>query len=102
MTHTKGPWKVEVRDGDEWWFGRGNEAVIKSGRNSIVVGPGNTPEDLANAHLIAAAPELLLALGEAGVVLEALNAAGGTGIQDDIARAVGIVRAAIAKAKGRA
>lgn len=59
---TPGPWMVRVEEGDEWWFGSGRQAVITdSKRETVSVFAGNTPDELANARLIAAAPDLLVA-----------------------------------------
>lgn len=55
------PWRVDIEGGDEWYFGRGNQAVIRHRAevwDSIMVGPGDAETHLANARLIALAPEL--------------------------------------------
>ncbi len=55
---TPGPWRSELEAGDEWWFGSGEQAVIRygdTGWESVMVGPGNDAAELANAEFIAAA-----------------------------------------------
>jgi hypothetical protein len=56
---TPGPWRTESRGGSY------PVSVVSSDRPDKIVGPfcgGSTPEDTANAHLIAAAPDLYEAL----------------------------------------
>lgn len=88
LTHTPGPWEVhEVID----------DYVISRGVRSSVTGKGiNTGEDYemfseADAHLIAAAPELL-------EVLRGILSLNGVRIDRDLCKAA---QAAIAKAEGR-
>lgn len=97
-SHTPGPWRVEIRAGDEWYFGGGNdqEFVIRGlkdpeagGDDPIAVYSADTEEDRANARLISAAPELLEALKEVIKVSDRAT------VEFDAARA------AIAKAEGR-
>lgn len=66
--HTPGPWIArEPSDGDEWFFGHrlrngiyGKQIVVSDSRdNEICVYSGNTDGEIANARLIAAAPDLL-------------------------------------------
>ena len=61
---TPGPWTVRIEDGDEWWFGGEDDkqAVVLADGANIVVGCGNTAEEIANTWLIAGAPDLLEAL----------------------------------------
>ena len=62
---TAGNWKMEVQDGDEWYFGHGDgkEFIIiaedGSQENTICVFSCNTKEEKANAELLRAAPSLL-------------------------------------------
>ena len=64
--HTPGPWKFSVGDGGEWWVGDDQEAVIRDSKNEFIavlaVDPDNFTQEVANARLIAAAPDLLAAL----------------------------------------
>lgn len=90
MTHTKGPWRIEVDDSAAQVAGYPN--IISD--DYTVVGTegmfGDIETDYANAHLIAAAPELLDALRGA---VDAMDAAGMSCHEE---------RAAIAKAEGKA
>lgn len=73
-SHTPGPWAVEDHDGKTWvvaycgdddpWFVCEPEPFI---------GPGTTDRAPANAHLIAAAPDLYAALERAETHLCDLN-----------------------------
>ena len=54
--HTPGPWRIERRDGQAHGFG------IYHGINTFVVSPHTGVIDESDAHLIAAAPDLLEAL----------------------------------------
>lgn len=73
--HTKGPWKID--------FGHprglpGGISVAKGGRPVTrfnAFARPSTPEALANARLIAAAPEIKTALLDAVIALEALASA---------------------------
>lgn len=101
--HTPGPWKSTVlRDG----------ARIESDRASVAwVGPDDTREcadgrivevmtkrAVANAHLIAAAPDLLEALNTAQLIIHAPHSA----LESDCVDSVCVeIRGAIAKAEGR-
>lgn len=66
---TPGPWLVSVEAGDEWWFGAGQQAVIRPANgksyDSVAVLGGDTPTELADTRLIAAAPALYEALEKA-------------------------------------
>lgn len=94
-TSTPGPWRVEERfterqvivvaDTGEW-----TSVVVAAGGQSSV-------EQLANARLIAAAPDLLKALKNALVELEVNGDSIGAVV--DVLESEG--RAALAKAKGR-
>ena len=57
MPHTPGPWAVSQ---DALWFAEGPS--VRTPARHIARMWGDTPEDQANARLIAAAPELLEAL----------------------------------------
>lgn len=86
VTHTTGPWKATTSDGGYWWIERaeGHRAI-----GCLI----SWPESEANARLIAAAPDLLFALG----ALLDLHEGGGETTSPTCA----IARAAIAKAEGR-
>jgi hypothetical protein len=81
--HTPAPWKY-----DSTW------GIIKYGKTEIcALHSGN----LANAHLISAAPDLLSALEEMMSVFQDHEQ-----YDEESAEVVGAARAAIAKAKGAA
>ena len=97
--HTPGTWSALTPD----QFGRPVQAdwVVAGGDAYICVGPQwdeeYRDESLANAHLIAAAPELLEALEYlASLAEEAMREVGEYDIEAELAEA----RAAIAKATG--
>lgn len=71
MKHTKGPWKIETHAGNvEVWHQDTHVTTInKNAKASYEI----TAMDVANAHLIAAAPEMLEALEKALHDLEALR-----------------------------
>jgi len=100
-THTPGPWTAEYSNyGDEIWFGG-------YGAGMWTVEPIGAYLDGAskeNAHLIAAAPELLAALealrGEAEMLRRQYGREGNTEWADRQAWLVEKADAAIAKAKG--
>ena len=98
--HTPGPWRIEEQSRE--WFARTNHAyrVVSNNKPTYFVASVEGWGDIckANAHLIAAAPELL----------EALKAmvASYDGIRDGLTSPVVIAKlrmadAAIAKAEGR-
>jgi hypothetical protein len=57
--HTPGPWRWHAEDGPQWFLGPG-VLIVEDGMTDGT--PGGDSIDRANAHLIAAAPELLEAL----------------------------------------
>ena len=66
-THTPGPWSVYQPESiDTCYEGEDNPATIRAGGTHVSTIPGMRPQlskrSLANAHLIAAAPDLLAAL----------------------------------------
>ena len=103
MSHTPGPWTVEqdnFGDGDGW------QTVVQAGKELVAAVWPSTEDDnnhdipgegQANARLIAAAPDLLAALGLAETWLM-------RGAHDPLlaaeAEVLRSIRAAIAKAKG--
>ena len=106
--HTPGPWSVnDINPSDIYGYERGT----KRGRfvaTAVNFGSGNcchTEEDRANAHLIAAAPELLAALEKALLGLMAATSAAnreGNETAVEVYREIGdIACAALAKAKGK-
>jgi hypothetical protein len=112
MSHTPGPW-----GGRNYRDGLGIDVLSGSGI-CVATTPGDAAHDFANAHLIAAAPELLAALKAAvEIVAEELatiidcHTLGGDrstledGVREDVERFEDVVadsRAAIAKAAGGA
>ena len=94
-THTPGPWRVDgllIKAIDHGkWFG-----IAKASGTKLTI-EGN----MANAALIAAAPELLAALINAGNVLAAIATGDLDGVSPD-SPALAQIRAAIAKARWQA
>jgi hypothetical protein len=90
IKHTPGPW--HNKEGYRFLNARSDKGVVADIR---IVGGVITPEDKANARLIAAAPDMLQALRDI--------AAETTGYdnEDIIAAIQGICRAAITKAQGK-
>lgn len=64
LKHTKGPWEAGKPNADQW-------SILSNGI-FICMLPTNTKEALANAKLIAAAPELLEALQKCSPVIDQL------------------------------
>lgn len=103
--HTQGPWHIVL-------YGDGNSRVIHSDENTRVCFmasalDGDNAAALrinANAHLIAAAPDLLAALEgllpELDIEIEARQLGGNAEDWADIERLTDAARAAIARAKG--
>lgn len=102
MKHTTGPWTIEVRETDSLEDGEAtilaNDAIIASIAGALGYTPSESRcyESEANAHLIAAAPDLLAALHAIVAKFES--------DPDDLETmdaGIKIARAAIAKAEGR-
>lgn len=93
MAHTKGPWNFEtdVRTGDNGIYAEGTGIFVEAFSDINHSGEGNRAEALANARLIAAAPEMLEALKHC------LREHGGFTIRGKTER---LALAAIAKAEG--
>lgn len=97
---TKGPWRLNICAGDDWSFSRGQQVIVEA--DSIAGAPAriclyacDDAEELANARLIAAAPQLLEALERCLQWIEADEASHG--------REFGCgnqARTALAKARG--
>jgi hypothetical protein len=84
--HTLGPWMIgEDQSVDETW------SIVTTSGGSIIANVNDRHDRRANAHLIAAAPDLLAAL------IEAADPIGGYMHGPALERA----RAAIAKARGK-
>lgn len=66
--HTPGPWKIDENEDLPLAVIEGTE----EGTGIAEIGP-RTPELIANAHLIAAAPDMLEALKRCGKVLEQIG-----------------------------
>lgn len=93
--HTQGPWSVA-------FYGETERPVIKHGDQSIADVRGcelddSTSHSLANARLIAAAPELLAA---AEALVEFADGNNRLNLTGKLAESVGLARAAIAKSEG--
>ncbi len=98
--HTPGPWKVGSRDERDYLGSMNPYSLyyIEASNHEVIAeldscGVEHMPHLAANARLIAAAPELLAMLKRALAGLELAGSSGGT---------VEAIRAAIAKAEGRA
>jgi hypothetical protein len=98
MEHTPGPWTL----GED----KGTHVDIESSQGRVAHAIGKGKEGWANAHLIAAAPDLLVALE---TIQFQLGGAGGYGVEEitdvgawqyNARNAIQTARAAIAKAKG--
>lgn len=93
--HTPGPWKVS-----EWIHGKYSGTMIDTGKDivanvmDLLCADERPGEKAANAHLIAAAPEMLAALRE----IAGYPHIEGPGLTIERARTV--ARATIAKAEG--
>jgi len=94
MSYTKGPWKVgKWKDGHEVWvdapngdqdfkYGKWEGLATVYGNEDHVDFNESHEKCLANAHLIAAAPELLEALQACTQWMESLRASGDAGNWD--------------------
>jgi hypothetical protein len=94
--HTPGPWRATPYSVFSTRQDRRTETIVARCRLSVA----RTAEGLANAHLIAAAPDLLAACEEALEMAEYLSATWGTSHGDNYAEMAERLRAAIAKARG--
>lgn len=97
--HTPGPWTIDPEGETAWTIESASgtplcDVYIERDSNN-----SPTPECEANARLIAAAPEMLVALQNAGNVLAALATGQLKGITAD-SSALALIRDAIAKATG--
>ena len=107
--HTSGPWEIDSEDG-QWWIYGGKDvratvgvakcdlivnAVFGICKQQNVIGRRMpAAERIANAHLIAAAPDMLTALRG---LLDVVNVR----IDDPRIKQFDAARAAVAKAEGR-
>lgn len=67
---TPGPWAVETRDKKTWVVAYcGDDDPWFVCNPELYIGPGKTDRAPANAHLIAAAPDLYAALDAARIIL---------------------------------
>jgi hypothetical protein len=93
-TYTPGPWKIDTRTGLVIWGNPGSVCRIPIGDCRT---PAKLREADANAHMIAAAPDMLMALKHAQ---QALAQSSVEKFEIDGKQAGEVVRAAIAKAMG--
>ena len=96
IKHTSGPWNLQLGTAGDWRVDRAASEWNICGRLSTV--EHMEKESLANAHLIAAAPDLLEALGNCLSLVELKF--GNTDPTGNAA--IAQARAAIAKAKAKA
>lgn len=102
-THTPGPWMAQVLIRDHGgWRDPTQHITVRAGDTLIVdcdthfVGYPDDPVNAANAHLIAAAPDMFTAIKDAESCFDAMSE---EGYLNDHRRAVwAAMRAAIAKA----
>lgn len=96
--HTPGPWRIEIDDSPDAEWSRRWPTIVSD--EYEVVGTegmyGDFETDMANARLIAAAPELLVALQL--MVDRFIDTEGSFGAWEN--EAIEVARAAIAKATG--
>lgn len=106
MSHTPGPWNAEYDDyGDEIWFGGYDCGTWKVGP-AYLGGHGNDPVVKAtmeaDARLISAAPDLLAACEIAENLADAVARLAPEKVDRfKTLEALGVIRAAIAKARGK-
>ncbi|MGB0963768.1 MAG: hypothetical protein ACPGVY_13840 [Mycobacterium sp.] len=92
---TPGPWRVDPAPYDQSAY----QGVIgRDGQTVAAIGGKDQAEAVANAHLIAAAPDLLDALRFAETVLTRIASGDGSWSGDDVAAVAGVAVGAIAKA----
>lgn len=96
--HTPGPWEA-CEPGDYSDYG-GDSIVVLGNDMRITVVQGSRQEDLANARLIAAAPELLAAAKNFDAYEKAVEAGDDIDAMCIYAATSRMMRAAIAKATG--
>lgn len=105
MSHTPGPWRLWLSEDDRGAFMLRGDSPERLGQDMVIVqrgiGTPNGDEGVANAHLIAAAPELLAALKTLRIDANRLcdRQLGGS-YEDDCRRSLAVADAAIHKAKG--
>lgn len=78
--HTPGPWvareltngthSIDRAEGADRWYGLASVITMVESEDDDLAGPAPSPEGIANARLIATAPELLIELRQAVVQLE--------------------------------
>ncbi len=93
--HTPGPWKFSAESIDPEW------SVVTTAGGSVIANVNDRHDQLANARLIAAAPDMLEALSKLMDLNDNSGPFGGEILEDRITRAWDAARAAIAKAEGR-
>lgn len=93
-THTPGPWRVGMRPGPMVYGPKGEQVTSIN----VMI---DEPENVANCRLIAAAPDMLVALEQARDTLRELGRVALVGDELELAcGAEDVINTAIAKAKG--
>ena len=92
--HTPGPWRVNVDGSGDMFI-----SAVESAKWIAEIGAPDEDGGREDAHLMAAAPDMLEALEEASMTLAGLYGGGNTTLAD-VRLASAKVDAAIAKAKG--
>jgi hypothetical protein len=102
MTHTPGPWNLWCSERGEFYVSASGQEFVICSRNPVDY---RGAESVANAHLIAAAPDLLAALRDAAETIDSLDKQGGTLVHPTPRQLIDatnvVIRAAIAKAEGK-
>lgn len=107
--HTAGPWEVFICDDGKQWTGWPLSITAAYDDDKTVVRTGgqwpyewgaaiSQREAVANAHLIAAAPEMLEALRQIAEMTEDYSPLTGNSVPTPVSK---LARAAIAKAEGQ-
>jgi len=99
MSHTPGPWTLKHRQSGEFTIDKGDWYIADTFGCCDANGFLDDRESIANAHLIAAAPEMLNTLEIAGHVLRSYQH--GNSATDLAKEAADLIDAVVAAAKGQ-